>query len=245
MGGRGWQSQFDRSDGALYHAAMNVKQPRSGSARRDTSRTRRLSAEIVIQTAPLVKQAPGGSLADISKRLNVSLRTLRSWMSEPHNMLRTGVRGRWSTYSPEFERRARYVASRLKEIPSLPVVAEEVARLSDAEIEAILASSADSKGAVNESAAEYAARARSQATLSNTSRPGAQVLDWEIYSIVDGVELRVRQTVLPKLRSRLRKLLAEARQTLREPGEIQSINKLIRKQEEHHERSTREQESPV
>lgn len=139
-------------------------------------------------------------------------------MSEPYNLLRSeGMRGRWSTYSPEFERRARYIAERLKEIPSLRVVAEEVARLSDAEIEAILASSADLKGAVNESAAEYAARVRSQATLSNTSRPGASGSDWEIYSIVDGVELRVRRSVLPKLRSRLRQLLAEARQTLREP----------------------------
>ena len=218
MGGRGRQSQFDISDGALYLAAMNVKQPRSGSARRDTSRTRRLSAEVVIQTAPLVKQAPGGSLVDIAKRLDVNLRTLRSWMSEPYNLLRSeGMRGRWSTYSPEFERRARYIAERLKEIPSLRVVAEEVARLSDAEIEAILASSADSKSAVNESAAEYAARVRSQATLSNSSRPGASGSDWEIYSIVDGVELRVRRSVLPKLRSRLRQLLAEARQTLREP----------------------------
>ncbi|MFM8998329.1 MAG: hypothetical protein ACKOJD_09580 [Candidatus Limnocylindrus sp.] len=172
---------------------------------------------MAIQTAPLVKQAPGGSLADIAKRLDVNLRTLRSWMSEPHNMLRTGARGRWSTYSPEFERRARYIASRLKEIPSLPVVAEEVARLSDAEIEAILASFADSKGTVTESAAEYAARARSQGGPPNSSRPRASVLDWEIYSIVDGVELRVRPSLLPKLRSRLRQLLAEARQTLREP----------------------------
>jgi len=197
---------------------MNVKQPRSKSTRRDASHTRHLSDGEHIQAAPLVKQARGGSLADIADRIGVRHRTLRSWMSEPYNLLRSeGMRGRWSTYSPEFERRARYIAARLKEIPSLRVVAEEVARLSDAEIEAALASSVGPTRSVTESPAEYAARARSQSSLLKISRPGASGPDWEIFSIVDGVELRVRQSVLPKLRSRLRQLLAEARQTLREP----------------------------
>ena len=139
-------------------------------------------------------------------------------MSEPYNLLRSeGMRGRWSTYSPEFERRARYIAARLKEIPSLRVVAEEVARLSDAEIEAALTSSVGPTRSVTESPAEYAARAMSQASLHKISRPRASDPDWENFSIVDGVELRVRKSVSPKLRSRLRQLLAEARQTLREP----------------------------
>jgi hypothetical protein len=218
MGGERWLIELDNSDGLFYPPDMNVKQPRSKSTRRDTSHTRRLGDGEHIQAAPLVKQARGGSLADIADRIGVRHRTLRSWMSEPYNLLRSeGMRGRWSTYSPEFERRARYIAERLKEIPSLRVVAREVARLSDAEIEAALASSLDPRRSVTESPAEYAARAMSQASLRQISRPGVSGPDWETFSIVDGVELRVRASLLPKLRSRIRQLLAEARQTLREP----------------------------
>lgn len=170
-----------------------------------------------VQAAPLVRQARGGSLADIADRIGVRPRTLRSWMSEPYNLLQSeGLRGRWSTYSPEFERRARYIADRLQKIPSLRVVAEEVARLSDTEIESLLSSATETNTSINESAAQYAARARGSFNLLKADRDAGLNDPWDTYPVVEGIELRVRRPVSSRLRSRLRELISQSRQALRE-----------------------------
>ena len=139
-------------------------------------------------------------------------------MSEPYNLLQSeGMRGRWATYSPEFERRARYIADRLQKIPSLRVVAEEVARLSDTEIESLLSSATETNTSTNESAAQYAARARGSSNLLKAGRDAGLNDAWDTYPVVEGIELRVRRPVSSSLRSRLRELISQARQALREP----------------------------
>jgi hypothetical protein len=213
---------------------MKRKYEHSKAPIRDKGHAYPPRTESFIQAAPLVKHAVGGSLADIADRIGVRARTLRSWMSDPYNLLRgEGMRGRAATYSPAFERRARFIAERLKENRRLSEVALELAKLTDDDIELRLSWLAQPQVKSEESAAEYAARQRRSASepshapgwgrsSSGWGEPipagsGGSREVWEKFPILDGIELRVRPPVSSRLRSRLHHFLAEARLKLREP----------------------------
>ena len=177
----------------------------------------------------------GGSLEEIALRIGKEPRTLRSWMGAPYWLLPGAERsGRGVQYSAEFERRARLIAQ-LLDVHGLSrsEVSKRLARRTDDEISAFLQVKRLPNDEPQESASEYAARARK----ANEEKRGSAPLDWnpggwgdpgqvarsttqaewETHYVQEGIEINIQKPIEERVRKKVGRILAEARRILREP----------------------------